>query len=59
LASAKPQADLVGSEDREMVVMPGGHVGLAAGRKAVHTLWPKVSGWLAERSDETANGDKP
>jgi polyhydroxyalkanoate synthase len=44
------QEELVGSADKEMVVMPGGHVGLAAGRKAKATLWPKVAGWLAERS---------
>jgi polyhydroxyalkanoate synthase subunit PhaC len=44
------QEELVGSSDKEMLVLPGGHVGLAAGRKAKQTLWPKVSGWLAERS---------
>jgi polyhydroxyalkanoate synthase len=49
-----PQAtrvmDLVGSADKEFVVMPGGHVGLVVGRAAVKTLWPKVSSWIAERS---------
>ena len=44
------QEQLVGSADKEMVVMPGGHVGLAAGRRASQTLWPKVAAWLAERS---------
>ena len=40
--------------DKELVVMPGGHVGLAAGRKAVQTLWPKVAAWLSERSQAAA-----
>jgi len=50
LPATRMQPDLVGSEDKELVVMPGGHVGLAAGRKAVQTLWPKVADWLGERS---------
>ena len=50
LAATQDLVKLVGSTDKEAVVMPGGHVGLAAGRKAVQTLWPKVAGWLAERS---------
>ncbi len=50
LAATQVQPELVSSTDKELVVMPGGHVGLAAGRKAVQSLWPKVAGWLAERS---------
>jgi len=38
--------------------MPGGHVGLAAGRKAVQTLWPKVATWLRERSQRAAQEKK-
>ncbi|HEY7294586.1 MAG TPA: hypothetical protein VH916_06065, partial [Dehalococcoidia bacterium] len=50
LPATRVQPELVSSTDKELVVMPGGHVGLAAGRKAVQTLWPKVASWLAERS---------
>ncbi|HLZ68502.1 MAG TPA: alpha/beta fold hydrolase, partial [Dehalococcoidia bacterium] len=46
LPATRVQTELVGSSDKELVVMPGGHVGLAAGRKAVQTLWPKVASWL-------------
>ncbi len=54
LEATRMQPDLVGSVDKELVVMPGGHVGLAAGRKAVQTLWPKVSAWLGARSQTVA-----
>jgi len=50
LSQAARVMDLVSSTDKEFVVMPGGHVGLVVGRAAVKTLWPKVSNWLAERS---------
>ena len=48
--SAKPLLSLVGSEDKEDVVMKGGHVSLVAGPNAVNRLWPKVADWLGERS---------
>ena len=41
---------LVGSEDKEDVVLKGGHVSLVAGMNAVARLWPKVNEWLAVRS---------
>ncbi len=41
---------LVGSEDKEDVVMKGGHVSLVAGANAVMRLWPKVNDWLSVRS---------
>lgn len=57
LAATNRQADLVGSEDKEMLVLPGGHVGLAAGRNARKALWPRVAAWLAARS--TARPEQP
>ena len=54
LAATTCQPELVGSTDKELLVMPGGHVGLAAGRKAASSLWPKVASWLAERSRSAA-----
>ena len=41
-ASTKPLLSLVGSEDKEDVVLKGGHVSLVAGKNAVGRLWPKV-----------------
>jgi len=43
-------SSLVGSEDKEDVVMKGGHVSLVAGMNAVLRLWPKVNDWLSVRS---------
>ncbi len=51
LASQSNMAlDLVGSQDKEQVVMPGGHIGLAVGRSAVKGLWPTLDKWLSKRS---------
>ena len=41
---------LVGSEDKEDIVLKGGHVSLVAGPNAVLRLWPKVNDWLSVRS---------
>ncbi len=49
-ASVKPLIDLVGSEDKEDVIMKGGHVSLMAGPNAIKRLWPKLDAWLSERS---------
>jgi polyhydroxyalkanoate synthase len=43
--------DLVSSEDRTLLEIPGGHVGLMAGGKARAVAWPQVVAWLDERSD--------
>jgi poly[(R)-3-hydroxyalkanoate] polymerase subunit PhaC len=49
-----PQAEaamrLVGSTDKEFLVLEAGHVGLMTGSGARGTLWPKVRSWLAPRS---------
>jgi polyhydroxyalkanoate synthase len=41
---------LVGSEDKEDLLLKGGHVSLVAGPNAVIRLWPKVNEWLSVRS---------
>jgi len=41
---------LVGSVDKEEVVLKGGHVSVVAGPNAVRRLWPKLDAWLGERS---------
>lgn len=46
----KALIDGVSSRDKEYIELPGGHISLIAGRQAAKVAWPKVSGWLAPRS---------
>ncbi len=48
--STRPLLELVGSTDREEVVMQGGHMSVVAGPNAIRRLWPKVDAWLGVRS---------
>lgn len=48
--AARDLVGMVGSEDREEIVLKGGHVSLVAGPNAVRRLWPQLEDWLAERS---------
>lgn len=41
---------LLGSEDKQEIVMKGGHVSLVAGGNAIYRLWPQLDRWLAKRS---------
>jgi polyhydroxyalkanoate synthase len=45
-----PLLDLVSSEDVTHLDRPGGHIGLMAGSKAKHEIWPELADWLSERS---------
>ncbi|CAB3793209.1 Poly(3-hydroxyalkanoate) polymerase subunit PhaC [Paraburkholderia caffeinitolerans] len=47
---ARPLVERVGSLDKEEVVLPGGHVSIAAGANAVKRMWPKLDSWLEGRS---------
>jgi polyhydroxyalkanoate synthase len=49
-AATRPLLGLVGSEEKEEVVLKGGHVSLVAGKNANGRLWPAVAGWLSVRS---------
>lgn len=49
-ACARPLYERVGSQDKEEVVLPGGHVSLVAGANAVKRMWPKLNDWLERRS---------
>jgi pimeloyl-ACP methyl ester carboxylesterase len=49
-SQAKPTMDLVSSEDKEMLVMDAGHVGLMASPVAKEELWPRIGDWLGPRS---------
>jgi polyhydroxyalkanoate synthase len=43
--------DLVGSEDKTFREVPGGHMGVLAGRRARAEVWRPAARWLSERSE--------
>ncbi len=45
--------DLVGSNDRQFEVAPGGHMGVILGSKAQRHVWADSATWLAKRSGKT------
>ena len=45
-----PLIKMIGSTDKEEVVLPGGHVSIAAGVNAIKRMWPKLDSWLQGRS---------
>ena len=49
-ASTQPLSTLLGSEEKEDIILKGGHVSLIAGRNAWTRVWPQLSRWLGERS---------
>ncbi len=49
-ASSKDLLQMIGSTDKQEVVLKGGHVGLVAGRGALGQMWPALVDWLGERS---------
>ncbi len=42
--------ELISSQDNEAVVLPGGHVGVLIGGRALKTTWPRITDWLLQRS---------
>lgn len=48
--ASKPLIGLIGSQEKEEMVLKGGHVSIAAGANAVRRMWPAVNRFLAERS---------
>jgi polyhydroxyalkanoate synthase len=48
--ASKDLVALVGSDDKQDIVMKGGHVSLVAGGNAIFRLWPQLDRWLADRS---------
>jgi polyhydroxyalkanoate synthase len=42
---------LVGSHDKQVFRVKGGHIGIMAGRGAEKTTWPHIDDWLGARSD--------
>ena len=49
---ARGLMDMVSSEDKEYVEMPGGHISVFSGRQAHQTLWPKIDEWVSSRVGE-------
>lgn len=47
--ASKALIEMIGSEDKEAVVLKGGHVSLVAGPNAVKRMWPKLDQWLGAR----------
>jgi polyhydroxyalkanoate synthase len=43
--------DLLGSTDKEIFRVKGGHIGIMAGSGAEKTTWPHIDAWLAKRAD--------
>jgi polyhydroxyalkanoate synthase len=41
--------DKVGSPEKELIRIRGGHIGIMAGSQASRT-WPQIDAWLAPRS---------
>ena len=52
--SVEPLVGRVSSSDRRFLALPGGHIGLVAGRSARDVLWPAIEDWLRPRSKEQA-----
>ncbi len=44
--------ELVASADKQLVILPGGHVGIVSGTGAKKYLWPTIGDWLVARSGE-------
>jgi polyhydroxyalkanoate synthase len=49
-AQAESIMDLISSQDKEMKVISGSHVGIMVGRSARFKLWPEIVEWLGQRS---------
>ncbi|PDW03932.1 PHA/PHB synthase family protein [Candidatus Viridilinea mediisalina] len=43
--------DKIGSKDKLLLEMRGGHIGLMVGSGASKRTWPQIDGWLAKRSE--------
>ncbi len=49
-AASAPLIGLIGSADKEQIVLKGGHVSLIAGPNAVNRMWPRLDTWLGAKS---------
>ena len=51
--SSRVLNELIASEDKQILELPGGHTGIVAGPSAPEHLWPQLADWLLARSNET------
>ena len=49
--ASKPLIGLIGSGDKEEIVLKGGHLSVVTGPNAKTRLWPKLEAWLGRRSE--------
>ena len=49
LPAARALNEACGSADKELIVVPGGHVGAVVGSRAPKVLYPAMRTWLAQR----------
>ena len=49
-AATKELNQLVGSIEKQDIILKGGHVSLLAGPNASTRMWPVLDRWLSERS---------
>lgn len=49
-AQTEPLNDLVSSKDKEKIIWPAGHIGLAVSSRAQKELWPRAVDWLVKRT---------
>lgn len=47
--------DVIAAPDRDFRVVPGGHMGVIIGSKAVDAVWAETAAWLGERSAARAS----
>ena len=50
LSQTEATMELVGSRDKEHLILDAGHVGLMASPEAKESFWPQIRGWLEPRS---------
>ncbi len=48
--ASQPLIGMIGSADKEEIVLKGGHLSVVTGPNARTRLWPKLEAWLGERS---------
>lgn len=48
--------DKVASQDKQLLRIQGGHIGMMAGSQAIKRTWPQLEAWLEERSGEKGSG---
>ena len=51
-AAVRELLDAVGSDDKQVLLVPGGHMGVFAGSAAPKAVWAPMSSWLVQRLRE-------